>query len=306
MNILTVDHVSKQFGNLHVLDDLSFKIDEGTVFGFVGRNGAGKTTTMKLILGLLEVDGGKISVCGEDVSFGATKTNRHIGYLPDVPAFYGYMRPKEYLRLCGRITGLSEAQIEIKSDELLDLVGLKEVNRKIGGFSRGMKQRLGIAQALLNDPKLLICDEPTSALDPVGRSEILQILSAAKKKTTVIFSTHILSDVEKICDRVGVLNDGKLMLEGSLSEIKDRYRRNEVFVECDSSFDSIEDLCDKLRNLPYVNEVISINHSLTIRFKDHSIEEPTLFEFLALNKVPVLKYEVGEPTLESLIMEMIR
>ena len=140
MNILTVDHVSKQFGNLHVLDDLSFKIDEGTVFGFVGRNGAGKTTTMKLILGLLEVDGGKISVCGEDVSFGATKTNRHIGYLPDVPAFYGYMRPKEYLRLCGRITGLSEAQIEIKSDELLELVGLKEVNRKIGGFSRGMKQ----------------------------------------------------------------------------------------------------------------------------------------------------------------------
>jgi ABC-2 type transport system ATP-binding protein len=202
-----------------VLDDVSFEVSKGSIFGFIGANGAGKTTTMKLILGLLAPDGGDIYVCGEKVRFGSSETNRHIGYLPDVPEYYNYLRPREYLKLCGEITGMPAKFIKSRSDELLQLVGLT-TNKKIGGFSQGMKQRLGVAQALLNEPKLLICDEPTSALDPVGRKDILDILCEIKGETTVVFSTHILSDVERICDSVAVLGKGKIVLNGSLSELK--------------------------------------------------------------------------------------
>ena len=196
MDILEINGLSKKFGSNHIIKDLNLKVSENSICGFIGENGAGKTTTMKMILGFLKPDSGDIKVCGEKVTYGETKTNRFIGYLPDVPEYYGYMNPVEYLKLCGQITGMSKKEIKEKTDELLELVGLDaHKKRRIGRFSRGMKQRLGIAQALLNEPKLLICDEPTSALDPIGRKEILDILLKVKEKTTVIFSTHILSDV---------------------------------------------------------------------------------------------------------------
>ena len=305
MNVLSLRNVSKRFGSLKVIDGLSFDVEEGIVFGFVGKNGAGKTTTMKMILGLLACDSGTIRVCDEEVAFGETATNRHIGYLPDVPEFYGYMKAKEYLALCGEITGLSSAQIRSRSDELLGLVGLSGVERKISTYSRGMKQRLGIAQALLNSPKLLICDEPTSALDPIGRSEILSILHAAKKYTTVLFSTHILSDVERICDRVGILNDGKLMLEGDLGDIKSRHRENTVTLEFESNHD-LQELQLTLSNLPFVSSVELQNRSLLVRMSDTTDGNQRLLEHLTRSKLPLLKFEVGEPTLESLFMEIIK
>ena len=164
MDMIRLEGVSKQFGSHEVIKSLNLTVPSQCVFGFLGQNGAGKTTTMKMILGLLNPSEGRIFVCDEEVVYGETKTNRFIGYLPDVPEYYSYMTPREYLKLCGEMTGMSKAQIKAKSDELLTLVGLADVNRKIGGFSRGMKQRLGIAQALLNEPKILICDEPTLSL----------------------------------------------------------------------------------------------------------------------------------------------
>lgn len=306
MPVLQLDHVFKSYGNLKVLEDLSFSVDEGIIFGFVGKNGAGKTTTMKIILGLLEGNGGEVTVCGEKVVYGETKTNQYIGYLPDVPEFYGYMRPMEYLKLCGEITGLSKEKTRQKSIELLELVGLGDMNRKIGGFSRGMKQRLGIAQALLNEPKLLICDEPTSALDPVGRNEILHILLAAKKYTTVIFSTHILSDVERICDRVGVLNEGRLMLEGDLAQIKERYRQNTVTIELDARIKDIAVIVNEISDQPFVSKVTSENHTLNIHLNELGRDEQPLLEYLTKEKIQITKYEVGEPTLENLFMEMVK
>ncbi|HBG4777773.1 TPA: ABC transporter ATP-binding protein, partial [Clostridioides difficile] len=231
MNIVSINGLSKGFGNRKIIDNLNFTVPEGSVFGFVGKNGAGKTTTMKMVLGLLKPDSGTIDVCGEKVTYGKTSSNRHVGYLPDVPEFYNYMRPLEYLSLCGEITGLSKKEIQIRSEELLSLVGLGNEKRRIGGFSRGMKQRLGIAQALLSRPKLLICDEPTSALDPVGRKEILDIMLKIKDSTTVIFSTHILSDVERICDHVAILNKGSIALSGTLSEIKSMHGKDRLLLE---------------------------------------------------------------------------
>lgn len=220
MAVLELEGVSKTFSGKTVLDKLDMSVGENSIYGFVGRNGAGKTTTMKLILGLLKPDAGEIYVCGKRVTYGQNSTNRYIGYLPDVPEFYSIMTPEEYLTLCGRVTGMSEKDIHERVVELLSLVGLKDDNRRIKGFSRGMKQRLGIAQALFHRPQLLICDEPTSALDPIGRKEILDILLAVKSETTVLFSTHILTDVERICDDVAFLNKGSIALCGKVDELR--------------------------------------------------------------------------------------
>ncbi len=207
MNILELNRVDKRFGSREVLKGLSFSVPEHTIYGFIGENGAGKTTTMKLILGLLPLDGGEIRVCGEPVRYGQTKTNRHIGYLPDVPEFYGYLTPVEYLTLCGSIAGMQPEELKNRTAELLSLVGLEQsAARRINGFSRGMKQRLGIAQALIHRPKLLVCDEPTSALDPAGRKDVIDVLKAIKHQTRCCPPRYPL-DVERICDEIGLLHN---------------------------------------------------------------------------------------------------
>ena len=220
MDILKITSLHKSFGDKKVLCGLDLCVPEHSVFGFVGRNGAGKTTTMKAILGLLKIDEGEIYVAGERVVYGQTPTNRFIGYLPDVPEFYSFMTAREYLTLCGESLNMKKDDITARTEELLTLVGLENENHRIRGFSRGMKQRLGIAQALFARPKLLICDEPTSALDPIGRKEILDLLYSVREQTTVLFSTHILSDVERICTEVALINDGKIAMAGTVDELK--------------------------------------------------------------------------------------
>ena len=305
MNVLEIKQLYKNFGSHKVINGLDLSVPEHSVYGFVGPNGAGKTTTMKMVLGLLKPAGGDIAVCGEKVSYGETRSNRYIGYLPDAPEFYGYMKPLEYLSLCGEVTGLSKKRIKERSEELLSLVGLADVKRRIGGFSRGMKQRLGIAQALLNEPRLLICDEPTSALDPIGRKEILEVLSAVKEKTTVLFSTHVLSDVERICDHVAILHGGRLALCGTLSEIKQRHRHDCFVID----FVSAEDAsyfrnCGAL-NAPEV-EATQAGHTLTIKILDIKSGGQFLIDLLSEKKITPLKFEIMEPTLESLFMEAVQ
>jgi len=305
MGILEIKQLCKSFGSHEVLSGLDMDVPEHSIFGFVGPNGAGKTTTMKIVLGLIKSNSGDITVCGEKVSYGETKTNRNIGYLPDVPEFYGYLRPMEYLKLCGEITGLTKTQIKTKGEELLSLVRLADEKRKIGGFSRGMKQRLGIAQALLNEPKLLICDEPTSALDPIGRKEILDILLAIKGKTTVVFSTHILSDVERICDRVAVLHKGKLALCGTLAEIREHHRHNGFTIEFlndtkASEFANLEELKHSAISLSQEG------NTLTIIAPNTKTEGIFLIDLLAKKRMVPVKFEVMEPTLESLFAEVVQ
>ena len=239
MYMLRITGLHKRFGDKEVLRGLNLSVPEHSIYGFIGKNGSGKTTTMKTVLGLLKADSGEIFVNGEKVIYGQTNTNRYIGYLPDVPEFYSFMTAKEYLRFCGEITGMSCAEIEERTKELLTLVGLVDETHRIKGFSRGMKQRLGIAQALLSRPKLLVCDEPTSALDPVGRKEILDILLAIKDQATVLFSTHILSDVERICTDVAFLKDGVVDIRGKLSDIKTGYRSNEYMIETENDSDTV-------------------------------------------------------------------
>lgn len=304
MNALTISGLVKQFGSHMVIDGLSFEVPENCVYGFIGQNGAGKTTTMKMILGLLKPDEGSIRIFDRQVRYGRTDTNRYIGYLPDVPEFYNYMRPMEYLSLCGEITGYPSGKLKEKSRELLELVGLKDVNKKIGGFSRGMKQRLGFAQALLNEPRLLLCDEPTSALDPIGRKEILDILEQIKGKTTVVFSTHILSDVERVCDRIAVLNQGHLALEGSLDEIKKKHRGQGLMAEFDTETEAAG-----FEALDFVKrtgaDVKREGRRVILQADDTREVQRAVLHGLAGIDIMPLKIEVLEPSLESLFMEVV-
>jgi ABC-2 type transport system ATP-binding protein len=259
---------------------------------------------MKMILGFLKPDLGNIAVCGEPVKYGGTKTNRNVGYLPDVPEFYDYMTPKEYLTLCGSISGMSSDAINHKISELLPIVGLDGVNRRIKGFSRGMKQRLGIAQALFNEPRLLICDEPTSALDPVGRKEVLDILQSVKGKTTVIFSTHILSDVERICDDVCILNNGSIAFEGKIGDIKDRYPHNCFHLELQNAA-QLAEFAEKLRKLPEIKNIAREGDALNITAADAKNAGKSIVRLLADSDCSLAAFETVEPDLEQVFMEVI-
>lgn len=298
MDVLTIKNLKKNFGRKEVLCGLDMSVPEHSIFGFIGKNGAGKTTTMKAILGLLKVDSGEIHIMGEKVRFGQTNTNRHIGYLPDVPEFYSYMTPHEYLTLCGEVCGMDKADIVARSKELLELVGLEQERHRIKGFSRGMKQRLGIAQALLNRPKLLICDEPTSALDPAGRKEILDILLAAKDQTTVFFSTHILSDVERICTEAAFLNDGKIVMQGTISELRNKRSSNGFTIEIEKK-EVADTLTEAFRELQRTEENVLVFREDESRFFD-------IMKYISENKIPIQKIERIEPTLESLFLEVTK
>ena len=297
MDVLNIKGLKKNFGDKRVLCGLDLAVPEQSIFGFVGKNGAGKTTTMKAVLGLLKPDDGEIYVCGERVAYGQTSTNRFVGYLPDVPEFYPFMTAREYLKLCGESLNMSAKDIEGRSKELLDLVGLGDERHRIKGYSRGMKQRLGIAQALLAEPKLLICDEPTSALDPVGRRDILDILLSVRDQTTVLFSTHILSDVERICTQVAVLNDGKIAMQGTVPQLKSEHNSEGFTVELIEPSNAAK-IMSKFSCI--ANEDSTL---LTFAGVDELMFE--VLAFIAQNKIPVGKIEKLEPSLEALFMEVV-
>lgn len=301
MAALDIVDLRRSFGDHTVIDGLTLQVPDHSVFGFIGPNGAGKTTTMKMILGLLKPESGTIEVCGERVAYGETKTNRFIGYLPDVPEFYGYMNPREYLRLCGRITGMRPSNISARTDELLELVGLEETTRKIAGFSRGMKQRLGIAQALLNKPRLLLCDEPTSALDPAGRKEILDIVSKVRSTTTVVFSTHVLSDVERICDRIAVIDRGTIVLSGPIDDIKASRKQSGYLVDFACEADLVRYQTAWLENHDAGSFTCT---NLEVRFT--SADSTEIIALFARIGIAPLRFEAMESSLEDLFMEVVK
>lgn len=297
MEMLKITNLKKRFGDKEVLKGVSLSVPEKSVFGFIGKNGAGKTTTMKAVLGLMETEEGEIYVAGEKVTYGQTKTNSYIGYLPDVPEFYDFMTAYEYLEFCGEMAGMKKDEIKERCKEMLKLVGLLNEKHRIKGFSRGMKQRLGIAQALLGRPKLLICDEPTSALDPVGRKEILDILMAVKEETTVIFSTHILSDVERICTDVAFLNDGKIIMQGKMDEIKEKNKSEDMILEFEKEKEA-------KRVLEAFSEC-SLTEGANLIFKGTDDRIFEMLKFISESKIRINKVERMERTLEALFLEVV-
>ena len=244
MNAVCLKNVSKEFKGdfwkkkVRVLKDVSFQVNQGDIYGLVGPNGAGKTTSMKILLGLIRATEGEVTVFGKPVT--STAFKRDLGYLPEHAYYYDYLKADEVLDFYGRLFGLNRSERHRRTDELLSLVGLADKRHiRLRNFSKGMLQRVGIAQALINNPKLVIFDEPMSGLDPIGRKEVRDIiLNVADQGKTVMFTSHILSDVEAICERVAIIIKGQIQAEGKLSDlVRTRIRSTEVMFEGESSFE---------------------------------------------------------------------
>jgi ABC-2 type transport system ATP-binding protein len=201
------------------VDRLDLEVAEGEIYGFLGPNGAGKTTTMKLLLGLLRPSAGRVEILGEEA--GALGHRARLGYLPESPYFYDYLTGREFLDFCGRLCGIADGVRRERVERLLALVGIERAaDQRLRRYSKGMLQRIGMAQALVNEPRLLILDEPQSGLDPAGRKQVRDlILRLRDEGCTILFSSHVLADAEMICDRVGIMNRGRLVASGRLDEL---------------------------------------------------------------------------------------
>ena len=228
---LEIQDVYKNFYDFKAVRGISFSVKAGEVLGIVGPNGAGKTTTIKMILGLLQPDKGSISLFGSSVEDMAVK--KKIGYMPETPSFYPHLTGREILEYVGELFHLPAAPVKKKSSELLSLVGLnRAADRQLRGYSKGMLQRIGLAQALMNDPELLFLDEPMDGLDPIGRIRMKEVLLEIKEKgTAIVFNSHILSDVEAISDRIAIMDGGKILKLGTVSQlIPAKKTLEEVFI----------------------------------------------------------------------------
>lgn len=304
MSAISVRGLRRGFGGVHALDGLDLEVPAGSVFGFVGPNGAGKTTTIRILLGLAHADSGSASMLGEDVLAQPGAVATRLGFLPDVPAFYPWMNAPEYLRFCASAfdmdTGTSKRRIGL----LLDLVNLTGVNGKIGGFSRGMAQRLGIAQALINSPELLILDEPTSALDPVGRHELLQLIERLRGQATVFFSSHILGDVERVCDEIAVVDAGKVIATGRTAELRERYAGSPRIRLALTPPDA--DLPGALAAEPWAGpSVLTPDGAWLVDVADVTVANHRLPQILAANGWGLRAMETVEPSLEDVFVQLV-
>lgn len=238
---IRVQHLTKQYGQQRAVDDISFEAKPGEVLGFLGPNGAGKTTTMKIITCYLTQSAGQVEVCGHDVLSDSLAVRRQIGYLPEHNPLYKDLYVKEYLQFAARISGLKKPTARIA--ELIDLTGLgREQHKQIGALSKGYRQRVGLAQAMLHDPKVLILDEPTSGLDPNQLAEIRGLIKTLGKEKTVVFSTHIMQEVQAICDRVIIIDQGKLVADDSIDRLQARLQGETVLLVEFNRSPSIEQL----------------------------------------------------------------
>ncbi|MGQ9779052.1 MAG: ATP-binding cassette domain-containing protein [Bacillota bacterium] len=293
--------LTKRFGAQTAVDRLNLRVPKGSIFGFLGPNGAGKTTTLRMLLGLARPTAGEALILGEPITDPARRYRRRVGYLPDVPGFYDWMRPREFLRFAGELFGLGGRELEKRIDGLLELVGLAGVKTRIGGFSRGMKQRLGLAQAFINQPEVVFLDEPTSALDPLGRKEVLEAISRLAGRTTVFFSTHILADVERVCDTVGILNQGRLVAQRSIEELRAAYAVAALYVECEGR----PDLLALLREERWAGRVEAHGEGWRLYPPDLACAQRELPRLIGAQGLALRRFEMVEPTLEEIFVRLV-
>jgi len=230
-----------------------------------------------------------------------------VGYLPEEPAFYPWMTPIETLVYTGKIFGLNKQKLAEKTNQLLHLVGLEEVKkRRVGGFSRGMRQRLGIAQALVNEPEILLLDEPISALDPAGRKDILELIESLAKESTVVMSSHILADVERVCDSVAIINRGKRLVQDRKDALMEHYATNVIELEIDPRYGrSIDEWKQVIFDLEGVHKGIVDGYTLRMTVEDIDIAQRSILAQLARDTVRIVRLEQVKPSLEDVFMKLV-
>jgi len=298
--------LSRTYGDVIALDQLNLQVPQGSIYGFLGRNGAGKTTTMRLLTGLARPTSGSAWIGGVETTNGDPSAGYAYGYLPQQPVFYGWMRAWEYLDYVARFYKMEAKLRKKRVFEVLEQVGLKEsAKRKIAGFSGGMKQRLGIAQAIVHNPKVLLLDEPTSALDPAGRYEVLDWIKSLNQQTTVFVSSHILDDIERVCDQIAILHRGKLVKVGERDSILAEYATNAVEIQVEGEGNGgLQTFAETARQLPWVENVNVDRAVVRMTISDIQTGKQNLLHFVDQSGLSVVRLEWVRPTLEEVFLEL--
>jgi ABC-2 type transport system ATP-binding protein len=300
---ITTSGLTKAYGPKRALDAVDLVVDEGSIFGFLGPNGAGKTTMLRILTGLARPTSGSVQVLGRNVALADNAVRAEIGFLPDVPGFYEWMTAPEFLSFAGSLFGIGRSTLDGRVEMLLEAAGLGGETARIGSYSRGMKQRLGIAQALVNAPRLLLLDEPTSALDPIGRKDVLDLVASLRGRTTVFFSTHILADVERVCDSVAILDHGRVVAHGAIDELKARYGRQKVVVEVT---DGADGLAEEIGRRTWATAVSRGNGGLVeITVTDVGAARREIPAMVAARQVGLCRMDAGEMGLAEVFVELV-
>ncbi len=307
---ITCRGLSKRYGGgdgVLALDGLDLDVPTGSVFGLLGPNGAGKTTTLRLLTGLGHATGGSATVAGVGIDDGGPMLAHRIGYLDQDPRYYGWMTGRELVTLVARLHGLDEATRPARVAEVLDQVGLASAaDRRVSTYSGGMRQRLGIAQALVNGPPLLILDEPVSSLDPEGRRDLLELIADLRGSATVLFSTHVLADVERVCDRVAILDHGRLVTEGALDELLDHYAQPIYRIEPEAGqAAAVDGLVARLRAEDWVSAIDESHGEIRVTVADPSRAATELLPSVVAAGVSLAAFERVRPTLEDVFLRLV-
>jgi ABC-2 type transport system ATP-binding protein len=298
---LYVSHLTKVYGHQKALNDISFSVEKGEIVGFLGPNGAGKSTTMKIATGYLAPTSGTITINGFDVATHSVKVRKILGYLPEHNPLYPDMYVHEYLHFVGKVFQIPTSQLKGRVPEIISLCGLdREQNKKIEALSKGYRQRVGLAQALIHNPEVLILDEPTTGLDPNQILEIRKLIKQISQNKTVIFSTHIMQEVQAICDRVIVINQGTLVADDRVENLLKHQKNTFLIVEFESAVDEQE-----LLGLTGVEKVIALKPGLYRLVTTHGVDlRSEVFRMAADKNLSLIGLRQEENSLEEIFREL--
>ncbi len=298
---IEVKNLSKFYGQQAAVNDISFSIQKGEIVGFLGPNGAGKSTTMKILTGFIPATSGDVKICGLEVDVDSLETRKKIGYLPENNPLYLDMYVREYLEFVGKIYKVPNLKARI--DEMIQQVGLEvEQNKKIGMLSKGYRQRVGLAQAIIHDPEVLILDEPTTGLDPNQLVEIRELIKRIGKSKTVMLSTHIMQEVEAICDRVIIIKSGKIVANSTAAELQYEENKQVVYVEFEGELSK-----NALKNEIGITTVESVGSNAWLVESDNAVDLRKLIaQFAQKNNLLVLTLRKEEKTLEEVFKQLTK
>ncbi len=299
---VVVSQLTKIFGDQKAIDNISFEAKKGEIVGFLGPNGAGKSTTMKIATCYIPPTSGTVAVCGYDIHTSSIEVRKKIGYLPEHNPLYLDMYVHEYLKFIGHLHGLKGASLKNRSDLMIGMCGLtQEQNKQIGSLSKGYRQRVGLAQAMIHDPEVLILDEPTTGLDPNQLVEIRNLIQEVSQNKTVIFSTHIMQEVQALCTRVVVIDQGKIVANDSLQELQTGHKEiTKVTVEFSEPIKV--SLLEALNNVNKVTQISKVKFEL-FADKQHDIR-PSVFELAAKEGIPLIGMNLEEESIEEVFHQL--
>ena len=298
-------NLTKKYASLVAVDNLDLKVKADTIHGFLGPNGAGKTTTLKILVGLLKPDGGSVSVLGQELGWDKPDVRSRIGYMPELPKLPKHLKGRELLDIYGRMYGMNKEERNKQVPKLLDMVGLRErEDDLIGKYSKGMQQRLGLAQALLNEPELVILDEPSLGLDPVGMVEIREIMKGiAKEGVTVFLSSHLLHEVEQVCTHVTIINKGVEVASGTLKQVSAKVRGPlTIEVEVDKLSEAV---IEKVNGLPFVTDVSKDGKKLLVEVKTRDDVRSEVSQAITAGGGIVISMDLKGESLEDVFMDLL-